>query len=36
VIVGEIFEVMTQVDHGLINVSGFDPVDSVISIKDVN
>jgi hypothetical protein len=23
-------------DHGLTNVSGFDPVNSVISINDVN
>jgi hypothetical protein len=36
VIVGEVFEVMTQVDHGLTNVSGFDPVDMVVSTNDVN
>jgi hypothetical protein len=36
VIVDEVFEVMTQVDHGLTNVSRFDPVDSVISINDAN
>jgi hypothetical protein len=30
------FEVMTQVDHGLTNVSGFDAVDPVISINDAN
>jgi hypothetical protein len=35
VIVDEVFEVMTQVD-GLTNVSGFDPVDLVISINDAN
>jgi hypothetical protein len=27
---------MTQVDHGLTNVSGFDPVCSVISTNDAN
>jgi hypothetical protein len=27
---------MTQVDHGLTNVSMFDSVDSVISINDAN
>jgi hypothetical protein len=31
--VGEIFKVMTQVDHGLTNVSRFDSANSVISIK---
>jgi hypothetical protein len=36
VIVDEVFEVMTQVDHGLTNVSRFDPVDPVISINDAN
>jgi hypothetical protein len=36
VIVDEVFEVMTQVDHGLTNVSRFDLVDSVISINDAN
>jgi hypothetical protein len=35
-IVGEVFEVRTQVDHGLTNVSRFDPVDSVISVHDAN
>jgi hypothetical protein len=35
VIVDEVFEVMTQVDHGMTNISGFDPVD-VISINDAN
>jgi hypothetical protein len=34
--VGEVFEVMTQVDLGLTNVSGFDPADLVISINDAN
>jgi hypothetical protein len=35
-IADEIFEVMTQVYHGLTNVSGFDSADSVISINDAN
>jgi hypothetical protein len=35
-LVGEIFEVMTQVDLGLTNVSRFDSADSVISINDAN
>jgi hypothetical protein len=35
-IVDEIFEVMTQVDHGLTNVSRFDSADLVISINDAN
>jgi hypothetical protein len=34
--VDEVFEVMTHVDQGLTNVSGFDPVDPVISINDAN
>jgi hypothetical protein len=34
--VGEVFEVMTQVDQGLINVSRFDSADSVISVNDAN
>jgi hypothetical protein len=34
--VGEVFEVMTQVDLGLTNVSGFDSADSVISVNDTN
>jgi hypothetical protein len=34
--VGEVFEVMTQVDLGLTNVSGFDSVDSTISVNDAN
>jgi hypothetical protein len=34
--VGEVFEVMTQVDLGLTNVSGFDPADSAISVNDTN
>jgi hypothetical protein len=35
-IVDEIFEVMTQVDHGLTNVSQFDSAEPVISINDAN
>jgi hypothetical protein len=34
--VGEVFEVMTQVDLGLANVSGFDSADSAISVNDAN
>jgi hypothetical protein len=34
--IGEVFEVMTQVDRGLTNVSRFDSADSVISINDAN
>jgi hypothetical protein len=34
--VGEVFEVRTQVDLGLTNVSRFDSVDSVISVNDAN
>jgi hypothetical protein len=34
--VGEIFEVMAQVDLGLTSVSRFDSADSVISVNDVN
>jgi hypothetical protein len=34
--VGEVFEVMTQVDQDLTNVSRFDSADSVISINDAN
>jgi hypothetical protein len=34
--VGEVFEVMTQVDLGLTNVSGFDLADSTISVNDGN
>jgi hypothetical protein len=33
-LVGEVFEVMTQVDLGLTNVSRFDSADSVISVND--
>jgi hypothetical protein len=36
VIVGKVFEVMTQVDHGLTNVSRFDSADPAISINDAN
>jgi hypothetical protein len=36
VIVDGVFGVMTQVDQGLTNVSGFDPADSVISTNDIN
>jgi hypothetical protein len=34
--VGEVFEVRTQVDLGLTNVSRFDSTDSVISANDAN
>jgi hypothetical protein len=34
--VGEVFEVTTQVDLGLTNISRFDLVDSVISVNDAN
>jgi hypothetical protein len=34
--IGEVFEVMTQVDLGLTSVSRFDSADSVISVNDVN
>jgi hypothetical protein len=34
--IGEVFEVMTQVDQGLTNVSRFDSADSVISVNDAN
>jgi hypothetical protein len=34
--VGEVFEVMTQVDLGLTNVSRFDSADSVITVNDAN
>jgi hypothetical protein len=34
--IGEVFEVMTQVDLGLTNVGRFDPADLVISVNDVN
>jgi hypothetical protein len=34
--VGEVFEVMTQVDLGLANVSRFDLADSAISVNDAN
>jgi hypothetical protein len=36
VILDEVFEVMTQVDCGLTNINGFDPIDSVISINGAN
>jgi hypothetical protein len=35
-VVGSVFEVMTQVDLGLTNVSRFDLADSVISVNDAN
>jgi hypothetical protein len=35
-VVGLVFEVMTQVDLGLTNVSQFDSADSAISINDAN
>jgi hypothetical protein len=34
--IGEVFEVMTQVDLGLTSVGRFDSIDSVISVNDVN
>jgi hypothetical protein len=34
--VGEVFEVMTQVDLGLTNVSRFDLADSDINVNDAN
>jgi hypothetical protein len=34
--VGEVFEVMTQVDQGLTNASRFDSADSVISGNNAN
>jgi hypothetical protein len=35
-VVGSVFEVMTQVDLGLTNVSRFDSADSAISSNDAN
>jgi hypothetical protein len=35
-VVGSVFEVMTQVDLGLTNVSRFDSADSAISVNDTN
>jgi hypothetical protein len=34
--VGEVFEVMTQVDLGLTNVRRFDSADSAISVNGAN
>jgi hypothetical protein len=34
--IGEVFEVMTQVNLGLTSVGRFDSADSVISINDAN
>jgi hypothetical protein len=34
--IGEVFEVMAQVDLGLTNVGRFDSVDPAISVNDVN
>jgi hypothetical protein len=34
--VGEVFEVMTQVELGLTNVSRFDSADLIISVNDAN
>jgi hypothetical protein len=34
--IGEVFEVRTQVDLGLTNVSRFDSLDSVISVNGAN
>jgi hypothetical protein len=35
-VVSSVFEVMTQVDLGLTNVSRFDSADSAISVNDAN
>jgi hypothetical protein len=35
-VVGSVFEVMTQVDLGLINVGRFDSDDSALSANDAN
>jgi hypothetical protein len=35
-LVGEVFEMMTQVDLGLTNVSRFDSAVSAISVNDAN
>jgi hypothetical protein len=35
-VVGSVFEVMTQVDLGLTNVSRFDLADPTISVNDAN
>jgi hypothetical protein len=35
-VVSSVFEVMTQVDLGLTNVSRFDSADSAISVSDAN
>jgi hypothetical protein len=35
-VVVSVFEVMTQVDLGLTNVSPFDLADSAISVNDAN
>jgi hypothetical protein len=34
--VGEVFDVMIQVDHGLTMVSRFDLADPAISVNDAN
>jgi hypothetical protein len=34
--VGEVFEVMTQVDLGLTSVDRFDSAETIISVNDVN
>jgi hypothetical protein len=34
--IGEVFEVMNQVDLGLTSVGRFDSADSVISVNNVN
>jgi hypothetical protein len=34
--IGEVFEVMTQVDLGFANAGRFDSADSVISVNDAN
>jgi hypothetical protein len=35
-VLGSVFEVMTQVDLGLTNVSWFNSADSVVSVNDAN
>jgi hypothetical protein len=34
--IGEVFEVMTQVDLGLTSAGQFDSADPVISVNDIN
>jgi hypothetical protein len=35
-VISSVFEVMTQVDLSLTNVSRFDSADSVVSVNDAN